>query len=123
MSLDDAKKALTKGFTVKGADGKDYTFGPKLVEKYEGGEGGRAQGADPGRLRQLPRAVLAVQKASHGAKNHPLDNPPQRSLLHDLGNSHGIIVFTDAATREVRGFIYSDKFQKLERKHERWAKK
>jgi len=121
MSLGDAKKALTKGFTVKGADGKDYTFGPKLVEKYEGG-GGRAQGASPGRLGHLPRAILTVQKASHGVKERPNDNPPQRSMLHDLGNSRGAIVFVDAATCEVRGFIYSNKFRKLQGMHEKAQK-
>lgn len=118
MSVSDAKKALAKGFTIKGADGSDYIFNAKLVAKYEDGEG-RRLGADPGRLMQLPRAILAVQKANGGVREHPSDNPPQRSLLHGLGNSRGIIVFADAGTGEVRGFIYGRRFKGLKRMHEK----
>ena len=44
-----------------------------------------------------------------GINLHPMDNPPQKTYLHKLKNDRAIIVYTNAKTGDVRGFIYSSK--------------
>ncbi len=110
-------KKLESGFDVKDREGNIVKFTSALASKYLQGIG-RKSGIDVERLKQLPRAILAVHKANGGVVLHPKDNPPEKSYFHRFSDKRGIIVFTDAKTGAVRGFIYG-KTRKLLEKHKR----
>ena len=118
MSLKSARAALSRDVSVMGRDGQAYRFTKHLLSKYLEGKG-RSAGADLDRLRHLPRAIEAIRKCSGGMRLHPGDNPPQKTVFHQFDKRHGAIVFIDAKTNEVRGFIYSKSWRKLVRVHEK----
>ena len=114
----DAAVALKKGFTVTGADGKEYTFGQNLQGKYEEGIN-RRQGSEPDRLRHLGRAVEAMRNANISVTELPNTNPPQIRFVHQLSEKQAIVVFAERDTGVVRSFIYKNKsIQGFLKKHQ-----
>lgn len=107
VSRSAAANALKSGFSVKAAGGEAVRFSSALNEKYISGKG-RQEGESPRRLYQLGRAVTAVRKANRGVYDLPRNNPPQKMYLHQFSNKSAMVVFTDAKTRRVRSFIYSN---------------
>lgn len=99
-----AANALKTGFTVKAAGGNRIRFTSRLNNKYMNGKG-RSQGPTPERLYHLGQAVAAARKANRGIFMLKGDNPPQIAFLHQTGKRSGMVVFTDAKTKVVRGFI------------------
>lgn len=104
VSRSAAANALKSGFSVKAAGGESVRFSSALSEKYISGKG-RIQGENPERLYHLGKAVTAARKANRGIYRLGGDNPPQIAFLHQSGKREGMVVFADARTKKVRGFI------------------
>ena len=104
VSRSAAANALKSGFTVKAAGGDKIRFTSRLNNKYMNGKG-RSQGQNPERLYHLGQAVTAARKANRGIFMLKGDNPPQIAFLHQTSKRSGMVVFADAKTKVVRGFI------------------
>ena len=96
---------LSRGILARDAQGREVRFGDRLVGKYVAGLG-RAS-TDVRRLRSVGRAVLAVRSANAGVVELPGHRPVQRQYLHRLGDRGAIVVYVEAETGQVRGFIYT----------------
>lgn len=104
ISRSAAANALKSGFSVKAAGGYHVKFTSRLNRKYMDGKG-RLRGPSPERLYHLGQAVTAARKANRGIFMLKGDNPPQIAFLHQTGKRSGMVVFADAETKVVRGFI------------------
>ena len=134
-SIASAKAALKQSFVVQASDKKSIHFNSSLYDKYKYGVGRSKDKPkvsldlssavndvytpngkpDPGRLVHLGKAVTAVRKSNIGRFNLPKDSPPQIAYLHQFSKKKNMVVFVDAKTKVVRGFISTDDIQKWER--------
>jgi len=113
VSLKRACAALKVSFAIKGKDGNEYHFTDCLIGKYV--EGTRKDGVDLNRLKHLPKAIETIMTSI--PHSHPLDNPSQKTFFRMFEDRHGMIVFADANTHVIRGFIPSRKPANLLRMH------
>ena len=105
VTVPEAMTMLSRGILARDAQGREVRFGDRLVGKYVAGLG-RAS-TDVRRLQSVGRAVLAVRSANAGVVELPGHRPVQRQYLHRLGDKGAIVVYVEAETGQVRGFIYS----------------
>ena len=105
---------LKTRFAVATTDGHYVVFAPRLLEKYNEGVGRHGKGGAPERLKHLARAVHAIRN-SRDIVDFPGDNPPQIAIVERMTvtnrrrgktKHYAVVVYVDANSREVRGFIY-----------------
>lgn len=99
MDISMAASSLGRGFKTKAIDGRILNWDKSLVDKY--------MAKDPNRLRELAKAILATQKASHGVRER---RGNQISYLHRVDHRSAVVVFADKLSGRVDHIGYiSDK--------------